>query len=455
MAPWTPPPCPEALHELLPWRAWDEGSELYINESSHGFALELPPFAGIDAETLGALAGVLADAAPERCTIQVIHWASPRFGAPLSAWAAARRQPAARCKPAARGQPAARRNPAAPGRSAAPDISAALHESAVRQHESGVREPESAVRQHGLLSVMAERRERLFGHAGWSPLHPGGPPFTCADYRVFVTASLAGRPGPASETALGAFRRALEGTLASAGAHARRLQPDALLSLAVELIAPAVGKSGGDSERSVVAPAAALVAEGSAAQPVRLPGAGDDRDAGGARVSRPRRRRRRGARAHRAGLSGGVAGVARQRADRGFPPRLPATGLPGADLPHRHDRRHRRRRESFSEIRSRDTTSRHRHLPLPARPAGKSPGLALRHRTAQGRRAPGQGVLFRGRVCPRRQRSTRPNRRCGPSTTARAGGWLRSGMCNCRRGCLACRCSRPEAWTRISRGWGA
>ena len=213
MAPWTPPQCPEALHELLPWRAWDEGSELYVNESSHGFALELPPFAGIDAETLGALAGVLADAAPERCTIQVIHWASPRFGAPLSAWSAARRQPAAR------GQAAARR-------------------------ESGVRQHESAVRKHGLLSVMAERRERLFGHAGWAALHPGGPPFTCADYRVFLTACLAGLPGPASETTLGAFRRALEGTLASAGAHARRLEPDALLSLAAELIAPAVGKQG-------------------------------------------------------------------------------------------------------------------------------------------------------------------------------------------------------------------
>ena len=189
MAPWVPPPCPEPLHELLPWRAWDEQTELYINAASHGFALELPPFAGIDAETLGALAGVLADAAPERCAIQIIHWASPRFGAPLSAWGAARR------------------------------------------------------RTGGLLSEMAERREKLFGHAGWRALHPGGPPFTCADYRVFVTVCLAGLPGPASETALSSFRRALEGTLASAGAHARRLAPDELLSLATELIAPKVGRS--------------------------------------------------------------------------------------------------------------------------------------------------------------------------------------------------------------------
>ena len=60
-------------------------------------------------------------------------------------------------------------------------------------------------------------------------------PKIAAVYRVFLTASLAGHPGPASETALGSFQRALEGSLASA---------DALLSLAVELIAPAVGKQG-------------------------------------------------------------------------------------------------------------------------------------------------------------------------------------------------------------------
>ena len=50
---WTPPAMPAALHALLPWRAFDESSELYVNAGSAGFVLELPPFAGIDAETLG------------------------------------------------------------------------------------------------------------------------------------------------------------------------------------------------------------------------------------------------------------------------------------------------------------------------------------------------------------------------------------------------------------------
>ena len=90
--PWTPPAMPAAVHALLPWRAFDEASELYINAGSTGFVVELPPFSGIDAETLGALAGTLADAAPERCTIQVVHWASPRFGAASRAWAEPRRE---------------------------------------------------------------------------------------------------------------------------------------------------------------------------------------------------------------------------------------------------------------------------------------------------------------------------------------------------------------------------
>ncbi|MXY40259.1 MAG: conjugal transfer protein TraC, partial [Rhodospirillaceae bacterium] len=137
--PWTPPAMPAALHALLPWRAFDESSELYVNAGSVGFVLELPPFAGIDAETLGALAGTLADAAPERCTIQAIHWASPRFGAAVRAWAEPRVGTAPR-----------------DGTGSA-------------------------------LSRMGERRRELLAPGGWRRLHDGGPPFTLSDYRVFVT----------------------------------------------------------------------------------------------------------------------------------------------------------------------------------------------------------------------------------------------------------------------------
>ena len=122
--PWTPPAMPAALHALLPWRAFDESSELYVNAASTGFVMELPPFAGIDGETLGALAGTLADAAPERCTIQVIHWTSPRFGAASRAWAEPRR-------------------------------------------DAG-----------GALARMGAKRRELLAPGGWRRLHRGGPPFT-------------------------------------------------------------------------------------------------------------------------------------------------------------------------------------------------------------------------------------------------------------------------------------
>ncbi len=185
-ASWTPPPVPAALHQLLPWRAWDERSELYVNASSIGFVLEISPFVDIDEEVAGALAGTLADAAPEHCTLQILHWASPRFGAAFDAWAAPR------------------------------------------------------ARAGGVQARIGERRGALLKPAGWRRLHPGGPPNTLCDCRVIISACLAGPPGPAPETALGAFRRALEGTLASAGAWVRRLEPDALLALAAELTAPDV-----------------------------------------------------------------------------------------------------------------------------------------------------------------------------------------------------------------------
>ena len=117
--PWAPPAMPAMLHALLPWRAWDETAGLYVNAASVGFVLELPPFAGIDAETLGALSGTLADAAPERCTIQVIHWASPRFGAAFRAWAEPRTEGDAGGRRACPDGPSSR-GPALPRRLAPP-----------------------------------------------------------------------------------------------------------------------------------------------------------------------------------------------------------------------------------------------------------------------------------------------------------------------------------------------
>ncbi len=68
---------------------------------------------------------------------------------------------------------------------------------------------------------------------------------------MFLTAGLAGLPNTGTETSLGAFRRALEGTLASAGAQARLVEPDALLSLAAEWVSPAVTSRGDSAAKAV------------------------------------------------------------------------------------------------------------------------------------------------------------------------------------------------------------
>ena len=61
LEPWSPPEVPAPMTALLPWRAFDERSEMYVNAGSTGFVIEIPPFAGIDEETLGSLSGTLAD----------------------------------------------------------------------------------------------------------------------------------------------------------------------------------------------------------------------------------------------------------------------------------------------------------------------------------------------------------------------------------------------------------
>ena len=53
--PWSPPAMPVPLHSLLPWRAWDESSELYVNAASTGFVLELGRVASITGQARSTL----------------------------------------------------------------------------------------------------------------------------------------------------------------------------------------------------------------------------------------------------------------------------------------------------------------------------------------------------------------------------------------------------------------
>ena len=71
---------PEALAnnvvaELLPYRVYDPESELYYNENSTGFIIEVNPVVGSD-EVAGNLQSVINSNAPNTATVQFINWGS-------------------------------------------------------------------------------------------------------------------------------------------------------------------------------------------------------------------------------------------------------------------------------------------------------------------------------------------------------------------------------------------
>ena len=381
--PWAPPAMPAALHALLPWRAFDEASELYVNAGSVGFVVELPPFAGIDAETLGALAGTLADAAPERCTVQVVHWASPRFGAAARAWAGA----ACGCRRRARPDGVAAPRPARPRR-LAPPASRAGRPSPCPT--TGCSSPPASradrVRRPAVETRARRVPPRAGGHAGLGrrTARAGWSRTRCCRWRP----SSPRRTSQASATA-------------EPSGRLRRWAPRDPLARAVHRPRPRAQRS----------------------HPTGL----TFHHAPGTAVRRERRVRRghrcAGAQRHR--LSGGLAGLARQRADRRLPPRLPPARLPGADLPHRRHRRRGGRREGVPQVRPRDATGRHRHREVPPRPAREGARLAGGDRPDQGRREAGPRLLH--------GRGLRPARRARRGRTGGARDLPRPGLAGERR----------------------
>lgn len=82
---------PEALAtnvvaELLPYRAFDPESELYFNENSTGFMIEVNPVVGAD-DVASNLQTVINSNAPINSTVQIINWTSPDIDNQLVAWA--------------------------------------------------------------------------------------------------------------------------------------------------------------------------------------------------------------------------------------------------------------------------------------------------------------------------------------------------------------------------------
>ncbi len=74
------------LHDLLPYRAYDQESGLFHNEDSVGFVIECDPMVGCSEEMQREISGLFQHTLPEGTNIQFMLWADPRIGGLLDYW---------------------------------------------------------------------------------------------------------------------------------------------------------------------------------------------------------------------------------------------------------------------------------------------------------------------------------------------------------------------------------
>ena len=74
------------IADLLPYRSFDEITQIFINQNSVGFALEATPLIGANNEVIDTLSGMFSDAIPEGCTIQFLNFASPKITPIFEKW---------------------------------------------------------------------------------------------------------------------------------------------------------------------------------------------------------------------------------------------------------------------------------------------------------------------------------------------------------------------------------
>lgn len=75
------------ISSLLPYRIYDNKEDIYINENSYSFILELLPLVGGDMETSKLLTQLITDGLPEGCYVSFFTWASPNVEGFLERWA--------------------------------------------------------------------------------------------------------------------------------------------------------------------------------------------------------------------------------------------------------------------------------------------------------------------------------------------------------------------------------
>ena len=75
-----------SMSDLLFYRSFDNGKEIFINDNSLGFILEGNLLIGANDGVVEAISGIFTDGIPEGCTVQFINWASPKIGDFFDSW---------------------------------------------------------------------------------------------------------------------------------------------------------------------------------------------------------------------------------------------------------------------------------------------------------------------------------------------------------------------------------
>lgn len=71
---------------LLPYHAYDSQYDLYINQHSQGFILEVAPLTCCDEGTVKVLTTMITDSVPENCVLTFTNWASPNVAPLIDRW---------------------------------------------------------------------------------------------------------------------------------------------------------------------------------------------------------------------------------------------------------------------------------------------------------------------------------------------------------------------------------
>lgn len=78
------------LAHWLPYRSYDPRNQLYYNNASRGFIIEISPLVGADERTSEIIAQFLSEGIPEKTCIQIVQWMSPRISSKIGMWYAPR-----------------------------------------------------------------------------------------------------------------------------------------------------------------------------------------------------------------------------------------------------------------------------------------------------------------------------------------------------------------------------